>query len=406
MTAVLEAKKSRKFICVSKNNNNKFYNMTDQGDGTFIAEWGRVGSSSSQSQYNIKEWDKKCKEKIKKGYKDITHIFADEVIKEEFLDITNPQVAALVQSLQNYAKKSVFDNYIIGSESVTQTMIDDAQSLINLLSDKINKKRIRYKEIDNLLLELFTIIPRKMLNVNNHLSASMKDPKNDLKKVIANEQATLDVMSGEVQTHAKTKEADKSKTLLDAMGMIITKVSDEDESLIKKLMGKDKNYFLSAYEVNHINHRNRFDDNLKSSKNKNTKLLWHGSRNENWWSILESGLVLRPSNAVINGKMFGYGIYFADKAQKSLGYSSLSGSYWAGGNSSKAYLALYEVHLGRSLKVKEHDSWMYQLNDEVLKEKGNYNSLFAKGGADLINNEYIVYNEPQCTIKYLVEVSA
>jgi len=117
------------------------------------------------------------------------------------------------------------------------------------------------------------------------------------------------------------------------------------------------------------------------------------------------GLVLRPANAIITGKMFGYGLYFADKFRKSLNYSSLWGSYWSGGQSNKAYLALYDVHLGHSLKIKKHQGWCSQLTAEKLKVKGGkYNSVFAQGGADLINNEYIVYHQSQCTVRYLVEI--
>jgi poly [ADP-ribose] polymerase len=116
--------------------------------------------------------------------------------------------------------------------------------------------------------------------------------------------------------------------------------------------------------------------------------------------------VLRPANAVISGKMFGYGLYFADKFRKSLNYSSLYGSYWARGNAHKAYLAVYEVHTGTQLHVKHHEPWCGLLTEERLKAKGQqYDSVFAEGGADLVNNEYIVYNEAQCTIKYLVEVT-
>jgi poly [ADP-ribose] polymerase len=43
---------------------------------------------------------------------------------------------------------------------------------------------------------------------------------------------------------------------------------------------------------------------------------------------MQTGLLIRPSGAVHTGSMFGDGIYFADKAQKSIGYSSLSGSHW------------------------------------------------------------------------------
>ena len=138
-------------------------------------------------------------------------------------------------------------------------------------------------------------------------------------------------------------------------------------------------------------------------------MFWHGSRNENWLSILESGLVLRPANAIINGKMFGYGLYFADQCQKSLNYTSLRGSYWAGGNDRKAYLALYQVHLGKQLVYKKHDASCYDLNaKKLVRRRGfrqkRYDSVFAKGGVDLINNEYIVYRNTQCTVRYLVEL--
>ncbi len=406
MTTTETTTKARKFICVTSNNNNKFYNLFDQGNDTFIAEWGRVGSRTTGKTYPINQWEKKCREKLNKGYKDVTHIYADEKVTEDFGDILNHDIAQLVQALQSYAQKSVYENYNISSANVTQTMLDDAQTIIDNITFKINQGKIKKKELDQLLIELYTIIPRKMNNVNEHLSGKMENLDSDLKKKIAEEQATLDVMRGEGQTSEKTKNADRQKTLLEAMGITIDQCAAEDDDIIKKLMKKEAKYFTRAFKVNHVSQQKKFSRFLKKSDNKTTKLLWHGSRNENWWSILESGLVLRPANAIITGKMFGYGIYFADKVKKSMGYTSLNGSYWTGGHSSKAYLAIYDVHLGSTLKVKDHDSWMYELNQKKLKKRGDYDSLFAKGGADLMNNEYIIYHEAQTTIKYLVEITA
>ena len=48
-------------------NNNKFYNMDDNGNGTFTAHYGRVGQAGSKKTYSIYEWDKKYTEKIRKG---------------------------------------------------------------------------------------------------------------------------------------------------------------------------------------------------------------------------------------------------------------------------------------------------------------------------------------------------
>lgn len=136
-----------------------------------------------------------------------------------------------------------------------------------------------------------------------------------------------------------------------------------------------------------------------------TKLLWHGSRNENWWSIINTGLVLRPTNAVITGKMFGFGIYYAPKARKSLGYTSLSGSYWARGNSNSAFMALMDVAYGKPYDVHSFDSKYYDFNYERLQKTcPGANCLHAHAGSMLRNDEIIVYKEDQCTIKYLVEL--
>jgi len=172
------------------------------------------------------------------------------------------------------------------------------------------------------------------------------------------------------------------------------------------MMGGHAKQFKCAYQV--INHSTQkdFEDFVQNNTNQKTELFWHGSRNENWLSILKEGLVLRPANAVITGKMFGYGLYFADKFRKSLNYTSLSGSYWANGTANRGFLALYNVHVGKQFKIKKHENWCYQLSEDNLrKQQKDANSLFAQGGADLRNNEYIIYNHHQCTVRYLVEVN-
>ena len=53
--------------------------------------------------------------------------------------------------------------------------------------------------------------------------------------------------------------------------------------------------------------------------------------------------------------------------------------------------------------IYNHDSSCYNLNYNDLKKEG-FDSVFAHGGADLRNNEFIVYNECQTTIKYIIEI--
>lgn len=405
----MELRGDRKLIMVTADNNNKFYHMHDNGDGTFTVEWGRVGATSSETTYPIKKWDTMYRQKTKKGYKDVTEMFVtEEESGDTFEDIQDRIVASLVKELQAFANRSVKENYLVTSESVTERQIEEAQGMINQLARAQIKTP---QEANELLLEVYAIIPRRMSNVRYHLfgadSRIGSFTKDTLNRVISNEQATLDVMRGQVSTQTKSNKAtDKShSTLLDAMGLEISQTDQKDVDQIIKLLGPNARQFKKAYRIINTQTQDKFDRRLHKAENKTTQLFWHGSRNENWWSILDTGLVLRPANAVTTGKMFGYGIYFADKAQKSMGYTSLRGSYWARGSASKAYLALFDVHVGNWLHARRHEYWMYDLSERKLKARGNYDSLFAEGGVDLRNNEYVVYNDSQCTVKYLIEIA-
>lgn len=69
-----------KLVMVSGDaNSNKFYEMTDNGTGTFNVKYGRVESTVQTGSYPTSLWDSKYREKIKKGYKDLTHTVVTEV---------------------------------------------------------------------------------------------------------------------------------------------------------------------------------------------------------------------------------------------------------------------------------------------------------------------------------------
>ena len=101
--------------------------------------------------------------------------------------------------------------------------------------------------------------------------------------------------------------------------------------------------------------------------------------------------------------MFSDGVYFADKSQKAIGYSSCKGSYWTGGNSDTGFISLFRVNVGNQKHIYKHDSSCYNITHEKLKKDG-FDSVYAHGGADLRNNEFIVYHTSKCTIAYLIEL--
>lgn len=394
-----------KLMMVTDQNNNKFYDMVENADGSITATWGRVDVTSTVTHYPVgkKKWETLYNSKVKKGYKDITHLKAEESGPSTIIDVPDRLVRSLVDSLLRFANKAVQANYTISAAAVTEAQIKEAQAVIDALAQAKNGEYTA-KNLNKLLLELYTVLPRKMKKVQHHL-LDEHFSADDFKIMIGEEQSLLDVMAGQVKTgQSYTNTSNKGKTILEAAGISIIPASADTIKYLKDKLGSESRRFKQAYEVVNSATQAHFDTFLKKASNDHCRHFWHGSRNENWWSILGSGLVLRPTNAVITGKMFGYGLYFADKALKSLGYTSLRGSYWARGSASTGFMALYKVHLGNFLKIKHHQSWCSGLTFDKLRGRGAYDSLFAEGGADLRNNEYIIYKQEQCTVRYLVEL--
>lgn len=391
-------------------NHNKYYRMMANPDGqSFTVEYGRVGASSQRRTYPIYQWDKKYNEKIRKGYTDQTHLMEDLISvvktkkeKSEYKEIEDKAIAEIVNRLMSMARQKVQQNYRVESSHVTQAMVDEAQKIIDSLT---TIKNIR--EFNDSLMRLFTTIPRKMSNVSSYLAKSDED----FSRIIKDEQDLLDVMRGQVITHAVEEEPEeddqptRNETILEAMGLTFEPVTDKDIELIKSKLGDCKDKYYQAWKVSNQKTQKRFDEFIKKENIKDTRLFWHGSRNENWWSIINNGLMIRPSNAVYTGSMFGDAIYASPTARKSLGYTSINGSYWARGNSSSAFMALMEFHYGKPYDVYSFDSKYYGYNYQKLQTDCNgANCLHAHAGSMLRNDEIVFYNVEQVTIKYLVEL--
>lgn len=416
--------KPRYLIMVTASaNNNKYYNQIPNGD-SWTAEYNRVGRPPQRRTYPMSLWDKKYNEKINKGYVDNTELIEDLIVVDDeespqYKPIENKSVAEIVDRLQRMAKETIQKNYKVSSNAVTQAMVDEAQIIINdmvALSEKYEKdetilSKTKTDKINEILLHLFTVIPRKMNNVNTYLVYDAEK----IPEIIKREQDLLDVMAGQVaqkiEVNKDTKDkGDTSVTILEKLGLIIEECNSNDVAQIKVALGDSVDKFYRAWKVVNLKTQKRYDNFIKNENITNTKLLFHGSRNENWWSIINSGLVLRPTNAVITGKLYGYGIYFAPKARKSLGYTSLSGSYWARGSDSSGFMALMEIAYGVPYDVYDFNSKYGSMTYESLQNfKKGANCLHAHAGASmgyssLKNDEIIVYKEEQCTIKYLVEL--
>lgn len=371
------------------NNNNKFYEMSDSGSSLTVT-YGRVGTPGVKKIYPSYKFDELYRAKTAKGYRDFTDSMVVDKNDSNYKKIENAAVEALVEHLRSIARKTVSANYV--SDKVSKEVINKVETLLAEMMKETSVYGFNRK-----LLTVFTLIPRKMKKVEDFIANS----KNDFERIIIRERDLLQVLESQQDDINVTADKD----ILEANGLVIEEVDVDDIKVIKAQLGESANKFYKAWRVTNKESREKFDSWCKNHKIYTTKLLFHGSRNENWWSIINTGLKIKPTNAVSTGSMFGDGIYFAPKAQKSIGYTSLRGSYWTGGSDNNGYLAIMETAVGKSYNVYSFDSKFYGINANNLDSfcKGAH-SVHAHAGSMLRNDEIVIYNDAQCTIKYLVEI--
>jgi poly [ADP-ribose] polymerase len=247
---------------------NKYYEMEENDNGTYTATWGRIGAPNPSTQTkSMSEWQKTYNSKVKKGYTDHTELFIVEgksskksgTVKD-FLKSRTQTVIDLVKKLQGWAKGSIEQNYTVTSEQVTQKQIDRAQVMLNELT-AIDVKD--FTAFNKMLLEFFKVVPRKMKNVKDHIISADKLDENGKRithfdqknKIISDEQATLDVMSGQVLLNSNVQEQETDEPeietdIIKASGLELKEVTDSSViSQIKNLMADNKSKFKIAFEV-------------------------------------------------------------------------------------------------------------------------------------------------------------
>ena len=137
-------------------------------------------------------------------------------------------------------------------------------------------------------------------------------------------------------------------------------------------------------------------------KSTNTAMLFHGTRSVNVNAILRESLRM-PQTLVavtITGAKFGPGIYFSDDWKKAADYTNAKGSLEAGRKGAirgrHAFMFISDVVLGTPHVAPAIHGY--------TKPPRGHHSVFGKAGhSGVDDNEFIVYKQDQCKLRYLVE---
>ncbi|XP_009904592.1 protein mono-ADP-ribosyltransferase PARP3 [Dryobates pubescens] len=149
------------------------------------------------------------------------------------------------------------------------------------------------------------------------------------------------------------------------------------------------------------------------------RLLWHGTNVAVVAAILKSGLRIMPHS----GGRVGKGIYFASENSKSAGYVGFT-------SKKVGIMFLSEVALGKSYRITRDDPTLRQpppgydsvlacgqtepdpaQDEEVLLDgkkvlvcQGNPVPMPAYKNSSFMQSEYLIYQESQCRIRFLVQL--
>lgn len=390
-------------------NSNKFYIIELQegmisGEYNVYCEYGRLGKTPQRKDRYIygeysaeSEYNKIIASKQRGGYKivEVDDGFGSGAVtvagstKVTDLSTIKDKVLRLIGKLYQEATSYLATAIDTPLGKISATQVAKGFSVLRDIESRLDAGITTGSQFVDFSNEFYSIIPVSFGN------------KVDFQKMLIDDYIKLNqykdllgVMDSVVQARATLEQnlEEKYKSLniqLKALG----KTTKEFKSILNKVdttHSRHHSFKMNVTDVFKVEDMVGF--NKFNPKKLETMDLFHGSRNENILSIMQSGLKIKPKSAVHTGSMFGSGIYLASDVTKSANYC------WGFGNAKADvhYMFICEAATG---KIKDYANAQSGLS---APPRG-YNSVRGVKGNSLLHDEYIVYNDEQVRIKYIIE---
>ena len=414
----------RLILVEAGNNNNKWWTgrLYDNGDAETL--WGRVGYSGDSKMFpggGKSFLEKKRREKEKKGYTELktvggpaTPVAAQsrdmgdhelrQIAKAQLIKTSNPTLNRLIDRLvQANVHRITSSTQITFNQStglfstplgiVTPDGIAAARLLLVELNQRVSAGDWESAPMLRLVSNYLRIVPQA---VGMRLDVRRLFPDN---QSIQKQSDVLDSLEASYQAlQSQPAPAGQPKKAMEQVFQVDMDVLGDDKERQRLINWFEKskkdmhNYgSIRVREIFAVN----IHDMTSAYENKTTphQEVWHGTSQANCLSILKSGLrTSPPSTAAIAGKMFGNGVYGAINSSKSLGYTF--GRWGQGGVGDSGWLFVCSFAMGKTEVVHSSQSG---------GASRGYDSIWAKAGHSLHNDELIVYRNSQVKINYLLE---
>jgi len=303
---------------------------------------------------------------------------------------------------------------------LSKTQIEKGNQQLSLIEEALKANRPG-KELADLSSTFYTIIPHHFGFARPPAIASFEalQKKYDMLITLADMELGLQIMQKKESVPTETvNPIDRHYANLNNDITPIDKDGEEWGRINKYLQGTQEGYKLTlvdAFRVSRHGERQAFE--ARHGRVGKRRLLWHGTRTAVVGAILTTGLKIMPHA----GGRVGKGLYFADMVSKSAGYT---GAYQ--GN---MVLFLNEVALGNIQRIQKDQP-------SLKKPESGFDSVLAEGTVmpdpknDVMDttlslsgqpvevpqgpainrklttsfqhNEYLVYDQTQVTMQYVL----
>ncbi|XP_003982334.2 protein mono-ADP-ribosyltransferase PARP3 isoform X2 [Felis catus] len=430
--------------------------------------WGRVGEvGQSKLSYFVlledakKDFEKKFRDKTKNSWVDRDHFVAhpgkymlievrgEDEAQEAMVKMVGGPVRTMVQQVRPCSLDAATQKLI--TNIFSKDMFKNAMTLMNLDVKKMPLGKLSKQQIaqgfealealeaalkdptdgglslEKLSSHFYTVIPH---NFGRNRPPSINSPellqaKKDMLLVLADIELaqTLQAAPEEEKVKEVPHPLDRDYQLLKCQLQLLDSEAPEYKVIYTYLEQTGNTHrcpvLQHVWKVNREGEGDRFQAHAKLG---NRRLLWHGTNVAVVAAILTSGLRIMPHS----GGRVGKGIYFASENSKSAGYvTGMScGAHQIG------YMFLGEVALGREYHIT--------IDEPSLKQPPpGFDSVIARGHTEpdpakdteleldgqrvavpqgqpvpcaefssstFSQSEYLIYQESQCRLRYLLEV--
>jgi poly [ADP-ribose] polymerase len=342
--------------------------------------------------------ERKIREKVNKGYQEVM-LHRPAVAAAAPVSATQlaPKVQQLVDYIYTEAGEKIASYLAVGVDSLSQDQIERGRKLLQLAQTQFTAWQqspapAALHLLRGTVQSYYNTIPTQLPS-----RIDREQIVQEFCKAFDEQEDRLNQLEAAIATLTVQKH-DPRASRYDALAAQIILLSQNDRSYgeIIDLVERTSVYgykvrLRDIFMLTLPAERRAFEHNDRGRSQ--VARLFHGTAGHNVRHILRSGLICPRSPS--NGRMFGHGIYFANKATKSTNYCSVRG------RGVPHFLFLADVAIGKSYVAREAMSDLREApkgHDSVLGKAGHTNAWAGR----LQYDEFIVYHAPQQTIRYLV----